>query len=236
MPTAVYSAIPQMTPSQWRSSALPMALTEGLRVVQGQAAILVLSAMVSMADVGKFRVATSLMTLLVLPISVISLVTGPHVSRLAAIGDRRRLRVMLVYSARGMVASVAVLLLPFVLAGNWLIENIFGLEYAGANRIFLMLAIGVLAYALFGAGANALNMLGHQKHVTRASLISVLVLCLLLWPAIVFWGNLGAAAAVSIASALWGVLLWQDIRRLEAMDIGAWAVAGGGSSLPRRGK
>lgn len=225
MPAAVIIAKPREEGVAWMGAALPMALTEGLRVLQGQAALLVLGAMVSMAEVGHFRVAASLMTLLVFPLSVLNLVAAPYVSNLAATGDRVRLRRMLTHVSLGMTVSVLILALPFVIAGDWLIATIFGADFGAANPILLVLAIGMLANAVFGAGATVLNMLGHQKRVTRASIWSVMVLCSLLWPAITLYGPLGAAVAVSFAMTLWSALLWWDVRCFESLEIGVWAVA-----------
>ena len=225
MPAPVIAAAPCEERDSWLHAALPMALTEGLRVMQGQAAILALGAMVSMADVGQFRVAASLMTLLVFPLGVLNLVAAPYVANLAATGDRSRLRRMLVHVSVGMTLSVLLMTLPFILAGHWLIATIFGAEFGAANSLVLVLALGTLANAAFGAGATTLNMLGHQQRVTRASIWSVAVLCGLLWPGITAFGAMGAAVAVTVAMTLWSALLWWDVRRLESMDIGAWALA-----------
>lgn len=224
LPLEVRSTTSRLTPSEWRAAALPMAWTEGLRIVQGQAAILALGALASLAEVGQFRVAASIMTLMAFPISVINLVTAPHVSHLAAVGDDKRLRRMLAHAAMGMTVSLLLLALPFAIAGNWLITTVFGVEFDEANPIVLVLAVGMIANAVFGIGATALNMLGQQERVTRASLWSVVVLCMTLWPAIHFGGGTGAAASVAIATTLWSAMLWLDMRRFSAMDIGAWAV------------
>ncbi|MDE2382932.1 MAG: oligosaccharide flippase family protein [Xanthomonadaceae bacterium] len=223
LPTGWVHVPPTEFHSQWLAAAFPMALTEGLRVVQGQAAILALGALVVMTEVGQFRVAASLMTLLAFPLSVFNLVAAPHVSTLAATGDHDRLRRMLAHVASGMTVSVLILVLPFAIAGRWLIATVFGSEFGDSNPIVLVLALGVLANAAFGVGATALNMLGHPQRVTRASVWSVAMLCLLLWPCIAILGAVGAAGAVSAAMALWSFLLWRDTKRLAGMDIGVWA-------------
>lgn len=224
LPSGLGRVVPTERQREWLSAAFPMALTEGLRVVQGQAAILALGALVAMAEVGQFRVAASLMAVLVFPVSVLNLVAAPHVSTLGATGDQDRLRRMLSHVALGMTLSVLILVLPFVIAGRWLIAIVFGGEFGDSNPILLVLALGMLANAAFGAGATVLNMLGHPRRVTRASVWSVTALCLLLWPCIVTWGGAGAAAAVSAAMALWSFLLWRDTRRLIGMDIAVWAM------------
>lgn len=225
MPKMVRPAVPRFARADWRKASIPMALTEGLRVVQGQAAVLVLGGMVSMSEVGHFRVAASIMTLLAFPVSVINLVIAPHVSKLSAVGDGKRLRWMLSHAAFGMSAALFLMTLPFLVDGDELISTVFGMEFRGANPIVLVLAAGLFSNALFGAGATVLNMLGHQRHVTKASLWSVSLLCLMLWPAIKVGGALGAAVALTVSVTGWSAALWWDVRKLESIDIGAWSFA-----------
>lgn len=222
IPEAAKRASPLQHHREWLAAAFPMALTEGLRVVQGQVAILALGTMVDMAEVGQFRVAASLMIAMMFPLSVFNLVVAPHVSSLAAAQDRRRLGKLLNHAALGMTASMLLVLAPFALAGHELIGLVFGYEFAGAAPILLILGAGMLANAVFGPGATALNMLGHPGRVTRAALWSVSLLCALLWPCIVLGGAVGAACAVSVAMLVWSAMLWRDLNRIAGFEVGAW--------------
>lgn len=207
------------TPATWRRAAFPMALAEGMRVVEGHAAVLALGALASVSEVGLFRVAVSVMAVLGLPITVFNLVASPAIARLHATGDRARLARMTGLVAGGMTLSVLALVLPLALFGDVLIGFFFGEEFAPANTILLVLAIGSLGNAMLGVGASFLNMVGLQQRVTRASAISVIVLCTALLALIPPFGAIGAASAVTGAMIVWSALTWQDVRRLTGCDV-----------------
>lgn len=202
----------------WLRSAWPMALTEGMRMLHGNATILLLGALSTSAVVGVFRVASSMGLLLTFPVSLLHIVSAPIFARLHAARDYKRLQRMLGLVAISMVVSVAILTLPFVLAGPQLLTQVFGAEFGASNTPLLILSAGTLVGSAFGAGATLLNMTGHEKRVTRASLLSFVALGLLAVPCIRYWGSTGAASANSIAFVLWSMLLWLDSRRLLGLD------------------
>lgn len=210
--------------AMWTRAAMPMALAEGMRVVEGQAAIIALGALASVGEVGLFRVATSVLGLLGFPLTVFNLVASPAISRLYATGDRARLQRMLGYVAAGMTLSVLALTLPLALFGNRLLGYFFGQEFADSNPILLVLALGACANGALGVGASFLNMVGRQQRVTRASIISISALCAMLVPFIAIGGGLGAACAVTLASTTWSFLLWRDAKRFVGYDVSLWAV------------
>ena len=93
----------------WWSSALPMALTEGMRLLQGHVLILLLGTMVVMADVGIYRMASSMMLLIAMPISLFNIVSMPVIARLYSSGDANNLQRLLGMAAAGMTLGAVVL-------------------------------------------------------------------------------------------------------------------------------
>lgn len=225
MPPEIANATATRGSLPWLRSSMPMAMTEGARIVQGQVAILALGWLASLSTVGLFRVASSSVALVAMPLTIFNTVAAPVAAKLHATGDRRRLQMMLAYVALGMTASTALLALPFLVAGEAIMSLLFGAEFAGSASCMRILCAGVIANGVFGAGATTLNMLGHPQRVTNASAWAVAALCLLLWPCTAAWGEIGAACAVSAAQAMWSALLWWDTRRLTGLNIGIWAIA-----------
>ena len=113
LPEAFYFSVPVITAKDWRRAALPMAMSEGLRIVQGQLPILVLAWMVPIAEVGLFRVASSMLMLLGMPTTLFNVIAGPVVAKLHAESDANRLQRLLTWSALGMAGMVLALSLPF---------------------------------------------------------------------------------------------------------------------------
>lgn len=201
----------------WRS-AFPMALTEGMRTVQGQMAVMFLGWAASVAAVGLYRTASSIAIFIAMPISLFNIVGGPLIARLYASGQIPRLQTLLGFLSLGMLVGTALISAPFFLAGEWLIGIVFGAEFVPAASILRILCLGVMANAFFGANAMLLNMSGYETCVTRASMVSLGGLAALLCFAALRGGAEGAAWAVSAVLTGWNILLWCDAKRLLQVD------------------
>jgi len=218
LPEAQRVSVPADHAKAWLRSALPMALTEGMRMLHGNASILLLGALSTSLVVGVFRVASSMGLLLTMPITLLHVVSAPIFARLYAAGDIARLQRMLSWVAASMVAGVAIVSLPFIFSGQSILIKVFGAEFGSSNESLLILSAGTLIGSAFGAGATLLNMTGHERRVTRAFGLSLIVLGLFSPPLIYFFGAVGAATANSIAFILWSFLMWLDARSLLKLD------------------
>lgn len=203
---------------QWRRSALPMALTEGMRVVHANSSLLLLGVFSATAAVGVFRVATSVSVLLSMPVSLMHVVCAPAFSRLHVQKDHHGLQVMLSRVSAVMVVGVGVLTLPVLFWGEQILEGLFGPGFGQSVIPLLILSLGVMTGSALGPGATLLNMTGHEKRVTYASLWSLVVLVSLAVPLVVFWGETGAAVANSLTFVFWSGLMWWDSRKLLGVD------------------
>lgn len=218
LPPGIHGVVPQTQSREWWSSALPMALSEGMRVLQGHLVILLLGFMVTAATVGIFRVATSVYLLIAVPAILFNIVGAPVLARLHAQGDRARSQRLLRWIALGIVVSTVLLALPFVVAGETLLTLVFGGDYGDANAPLLVLCASAVINGFFGANATLLNMTGHQARVTRASGFSLAVLAIASPLLIISHGVIGAATATALSMLFWNVLMWRDARTLLALD------------------
>lgn len=200
------------------SASFAMAMSEGLRVIPVHATVIVLGMIASLTDVGQFRVATSVAALLAFPLAIFNMVVAPAVSRLLALGDRVRLQRLLSYASAGMLGSVILLALPFLLMGEPILQRLFGKEFGNAAGMVAILAFGYLAAAAFGVGGTLLSMAGRQARVTSITAVSVVVLSILLWPLVRWGGGDGAACAVAISLCVSSGLFWLDAKRNLGVD------------------
>lgn len=216
---AEVDAVPAILRSRdWWSSALPMALTEGMRILQGHVAILVLGAMATMAEAGLFRVATSVSLLIGTPLTLFAIVCAPIIAQLHAQGHRARLQRLLWWTSLAMAVSTLLLTVPFMVAGEHLLALAFGEEYRQANTALLILSAGLVVNGWFGVSATLLNMTGLQNRVTYASLLSLAVLVVLMFPLTTFAGVDGAAWATTLSLLAWCLVMWHDGRKLLSLD------------------
>lgn len=218
LPKDATTSAPLTAAAEWRSAALPMALTEGMRVLQGHLSILLLGWMATDAAVGLFRVASSVAVLMAFPLTIAALVGSPVIARLHAQKDHVHLQRLLGWLSLGMTGSTIAMALPFVIWGDKLLGFVFGDEFAASNPILLVLCLSTTLTAFFGVNAVLLNMTGHQKRVTRASWISLSVMGVLGPVMIHVLGGLGAAVASAIAMLVWNTQMWRDGLRLLSLD------------------
>lgn len=218
LPPEIRVATPHIQSRNWCSSALPMALTEGMRTLQGHLVILLMGFITTASMVGTFRVASSVSIITNFSISLLNIVGMPIIARLYAQGDFPKLQRLLGWIALGMVSSTLLLTLPFLFAGVPLLSIFFGEEFGAANSPLLVLCGSVLINSFFGANAALLNMTGHQVCVTRASFISMILLVLASPVLIIYFDVIGAAIATVLAMLVWDILMWLDARRLLALD------------------
>lgn len=203
---------------QWWASAIPMALTEGMRGLQGNVATLAMGVLASVAATGVFRVASSISVVVALPVTLCALVGSPTISRLYARGEQRNLQRVVSWLAAGMTAGSILLTLPFVLAGEFLLGRLFGPEFIASNPPLLVLCAGGIIYSALGPAIITLNMTGHERRVTRAFVQSLAVLLVLALPLVHLYGALGAATASAVSLVVGNFVMWRDVRKFVRLD------------------
>lgn len=218
LPSEVRIAPPETHSRDWWTSALPMALSEGMRVLQGHLVILLLGFMATASMVGVFRVANSVYLLIAIPFTLLNIVGAPIIARLHAQGDRARSQRLMSWIALAMTGTTILLTLPFVAAGENLLSVVFGTGFGDANAPLLVLCGSAVINGFFGASATFLNMTGHHARVTRAAGISLLSLAVTSPPLIHYFGVMGAASATAFSLILANALAWRDALNLFGLD------------------
>lgn len=202
----------------WWSSAIPMAMTEGMRVLQGHLVILLLGIISTMSMVGVYRVASSVVLMIAVPVTIFNIVNAPIIARLYKEGDDKSLQQLLSWTALIMTLSTLILALPFFVAGESILGTVFGSEFSKSNAILLLLVFGVLSNSIFGSNATLLNMTGNQRRVTRSSTYALLLLVVLAPVLIYYFSIEGAAVASVTATLLWNILMWRDGKRILGLN------------------
>lgn len=203
---------------EWLASTIPLALTDGMRMLQLELTAVLLGAMTMPADVGLFRIAVTTATVAAAPILIIGHTTMPIIASLHAQGDSRRLQKLATHSAWIMTLGVIVISLPLLILPELLLSRVFGHGFAAAAPAMRIVALGQIANAAFGPNALLLNMAHHERRVTRAMTIGVAcnVVAVLLLARL--FGTIGAALGFVSSLVVWNVLTWLDARRLLSVD------------------
>ncbi len=202
----------------WFRSAIPIALSEGVRVGQAHLTILILAALAADTITGNYRAAASIFVLFALPESMLNLVTGPVIARLLSQGDRPRLQRLLSWTAAAGSLLTLVLVCPFLIFGEDFLVLLLGEAFREASGPLAILSIGMIFTPAAGPGLVLMNMAGHDREVLVSGAIALLVLVLIAPPLILWTGANGAAGAFSFSFFLWRLLVRQRAVRLLNLD------------------
>lgn len=208
----------------WRES-LPIAAVGASHVLLGNGPIAALGMVATAESVGLYRVATSTLTMVMLPLTLLNAVAVPVLARTHASGDVRATQSALRQFAIGMTTGVAVLAAPAFAAGEPLLDLLFGLGFGRAAPELRVLIVGALVNAFFGANVAILTMAGRAKVVARAFAVGVIVLGTSLPPLVSRFDSMGAAVASTLAMTVWNVIVWIEAHIALGVDtslLGMW--------------
>lgn len=199
-------------------AAVPMAMTEGLRVLNGHVAVFLLGVLATPTAVGLFKVADAICILCALPMFVLNNVVGPQIARLHAAGDLERLRSLVSYVALAMAAGSFTMAVPVVLFGTNILALLFGPEFGDAQAPMIVLCIGYAICAMFGPSLAFMNLTGREQTVTRSFAASFLANLVLGAVAVMVAGAVGAALANVVGYLVWNGWLWREAKRQADVD------------------
>ncbi|PIX87560.1 MAG: hypothetical protein COZ31_09735 [Nitrospirae bacterium CG_4_10_14_3_um_filter_44_29] len=173
-----------------------------ISVVLNKVDIMMLGMLVSEHDVGLYAAAYSLAFLVLVVLQVVNLVIAPELASAYSLKSKVKVRLLLSRSrwiGGGLAAPLflAMLLIPRLLL------SYMGEGFVAGEVVLQVLAVGMLANALFGSVGNFLMMSGHETLFAKIMLIAVLASILLIFLVVPLYGIVGAAFAVSAVMIVW---------------------------------
>jgi O-antigen/teichoic acid export membrane protein len=217
-PTDLRTAAPMNRWRQWIVATVPMGMTEGLRLLQSQMAIFMLSFLTTTEIVGWFRVADSAETVCLVPITILNVVAAPFFAKLYAAGNKRELQRILTAVSVAIFVTVAAISLPLLFFARPLISLAFGIRFAAATPAFAVEVVGNLLACALGPVVTLANMAGLERQVTITTGVAVVVVaaCSILFAPVL--GATGGALAVVIAMLCWNGALAVIVKRRLGVD------------------
>jgi O-antigen/teichoic acid export membrane protein len=207
----------------WVASALPLGLIAAMQLINNQVDILMLGFYVDAGQIGLFRIADQLATLVTFFGTAMNVVLAPQVSHLYHSQDKQRLQQMLIGSSKLVLAASAGVMAVLVLLGPQLIAVVFGDAFAPSYLPMIILSLGHLIVASFGPIVIVANMTGHERSTALIMGAGTLVNVCLNLALIPRFGIHGAAVATVASVALWRMVLHRKVRgwvgvRTSALD------------------
>lgn len=184
----------------WIAASLPMGVTEGLRLLQGQLALLLTGWLAGAATAGIYRGADAVIQLATVGASVAATAATPMFARLLGEGDREGIERIAVLTSVIMVTGVLVVAVPIALAGDWLFPALFGREFAASPPVFAILALGLAATYSMGLAQAFANMSGHHLLTTQSFAATAVINLALGFVLIPELGAIGAAIATAVSA------------------------------------
>ena len=220
-PAAFAASAKRYAPRAWLASCLPMAATEGLRLLQGQTALLLLGLFSTTSAAGLYRVADATIAICTVAWSVLATATAPIFAKLFVEKDMRSLSDVLVLVSVASAGSIFAMGLPIALLGSQAFEFAFGGGFGASAAVFVILWVGNIASASMGAITTYANMTGGERQVAAGSLVSMVVSVIISGVLIPIWHERGAAIGTAVGMVVWNGYVLIQMRKRVAMSYSA---------------
>ena len=178
--------------------------------------ILILSFIISSADVGGYKIAVRVAELTALPLWLSNLYVGPLIAKLYANNDLNQLQKLLSSTTRicfmATLAGLGVFLLigePFLL---WL-----GERYATMHGAIIIIMAGCIFSVACGPVEAVLILTGHTRTAFRIQGITAVITMLMLVLLTLLYGAYGAAMAMAGGTVIWN--LWMLLIIIKNMKL-----------------
>lgn len=218
MPEPLRRAQPERHGRRWAKSSLMLGAVDGLRQLDANQGLIILGALTQTDQAGYLRVALSAIVFVVLPQTVVHLVTAPTLARLSDAEDRERLQQILSRSSRNLFIATLAFLTVLAVAGLPLIKLMFGAAYTPAWLPLLLLATAQLVNAAFGLGWVLMTMAGGERRLGQFYALSVAAGMVAGIPLCIAYGAIGAASAAILSTVVQNLLVWRHIWARHSVD------------------
>jgi O-antigen/teichoic acid export membrane protein len=197
---------------QWVRAWLPFTLLVAASTLNAQIGILLLGWFSTDDQVAAMQVAERGAMLVVLSLTVVNLVIGPHITQVHKTGDRVQLQNLSRNSARMALLIALPIALPLIFFGAPILAFVFGDEYAEIATLPLaILAIAHVINVTFGSVGRLLVMSGYERHSLLGQAFSLVVVGVLGVFLIPEFGALGATVSIAIGILIWNLILGTQV-------------------------
>lgn len=190
----------------WIRVSVPLGLAGLMSFVLARGEIVVLGLFLDAEEVARYSVALRISNLMVFGLAAANAIGGPVFSELFHRREREQLQAAVSSSAFvALIISLPVVLVVLLVPEQVL--SLFGTEYRSARWILIILMVGNLVNVLAGPVGPLLSVAGEQRFLLKVVTITALLKILILVPAAIVFGALGAAWVAAVTTALWNIWL-----------------------------
>ncbi|MCT4556812.1 MAG: flippase [Pelagimonas sp.] len=203
-------------------SALALGATAGISTLNNNIDIVMIRMFLSDADVGIYRPAVTMASLVIFGLQVISTLITPQIAALYRQNERDKLERLVRKSARFSLGCSLIVLFGFGIFGQHLLVWLFGPEFAPAYLPLLILSLAHTINASFGSAVNLLSMSGHERETLQAIVIATLLNIVANAGLVAAMGLNGAAIGTLLSILLYKSLLTRVVHKKLGLKINAF--------------
>lgn len=227
-PAQARAAAPTYDGARWRASLLPIGLSNGMFVIDGELAVLILGFIATREDTGVFKAAAQLALFAQLGYAVVNVNVTPRLAAAWAKGDLAATQRIVTQGARLSIAYCAPVALALIVFGKWGVPLLLGRDFAASWAPLVLLCLGQVVNAAFGSASAVLNMSHHERWNTVGFAVGLVVNICLTFILTPRYGAIGAAAAMMASVTVRNLVIWRYARLKLGIETGFW----GRSSRP----
>lgn len=175
LPRDVRTVPARMASKAWTWAALPFFLSFGAHLLLKNTDVVMLGILTTPEDTGVYRVASQAALLTAFFAGIVHPLIGPYLARFHRAGEQRRLQqIVTIGSWVGTLGALPLVVLYFV-AGESLLEILFGEVYTHGYHSLLILVGSHFLYSLMAPVGPLLGMTGHAWYTTLAILAAAIL-------------------------------------------------------------
>lgn len=225
-PGPARSAAPTWRRREWLLTAMPLLLFATIRIVNGQASLLLLGWLGTTTEAGMYAIAARLAGFVAFPYMIMNFVLAPTISRLHTENDQVALQAAVTITGWWITISTLVVALP-LLALSELLLSLFGEAFVAGAPVLRILLVGAIVNALTGPVAQLMNMTGLERPATMLMTVSAILTVALNVLLIPWLGMTGAAIAGVCGTSFWNLIAVVMVWRRRQILSGVFTVLRG---------
>jgi O-antigen/teichoic acid export membrane protein len=173
----------------------------------------IVASFLSDEEVAVFGVVTRLVLLTGIALSVVNSVIPPLISKLSVHNQKDKLEKTLRLTASIAAIPAFIILLLFMVFGNYVLSSVFGVFYGQGAIILAILSFAQMVYVFVGSCGYVLVMNGFRKTMMFVSMGSMVLAVFLGISLVKLYGIFGVAIASALALIIQQLLLLYFARR-----------------------
>jgi len=224
LPAQVFVSSPQFNSTVWKKYAVTMLFSSSMFVLMRYTDVMMIGALANPTDAGIYSVAAQFAEFCAFGLTAVDIMLAPLIAFLYS-NKKSELQSLIT-----LCTSVSFVFAVLTAAGLFLFGSHvmvwFGDEFTRGETALRILLIGQLVNTFSGSVAGLLMMSGFERDAVKTLLACVALNIILNYITIPLFGMAGAAAATSISTVCWNLVMLKMVRSKIGISAEAFMVFG----------